>query len=377
MRPAGAKTWVEISRGALEANAETLRKSAGEAKLMAVVKSNAYGHGLQETMRAIEPRYDWFGVDSFAEAISVRRETARPILILGYTTRDNLGAAVNAGFRLTIYDPRTLDALGKLSGNDRKKVRVHLKIETGTSRQGIAPRDIPAFIRRAKSFPNVMIEGASTHYANIEDVDDHAYAALQLRRFVEGLAVLRELGVRPTEIHTACSAAALLFPETVFTMTRTGIALYGLWPSDGTRRLAEKRGLRLRPALVWKTIVAQVKRIKKGSPVSYGLTERVRRDSTVAVLPVGYYDGYDRALSSKGAVLIRGRRAKILGRVCMNMCVVDVTGIPGVQPETEVHLIGGKGNGAISADELATVLGTINYEVVTRINPLIPRVVVE
>jgi alanine racemase len=375
MRPTGAKTWVEVNANALKANAATLRRAIGDAALMAVVKSNAYGHGLIETVECLDSRTDWFGVDSIDEARTVREHSRKPVLILGHTVPENFSEAVRSGFRMTVYDRTALAAIAKAAG--KRDAFLHLKIETGTSRQGILPENIPAFVRAAKRHPNLVIEGASTHYADVENVDDRAYATAQLRRFVDALDLLRTFGIRPKHIHTACSAAALLLPETVFTMARAGIALYGLWPSPGVERLGTAERIRLRPALTWKTVIAQVKRLPKGTPVSYGLTERLRKNSVVAILPIGYWDGFDRGLSSVGEVLVRGKRAKVLGRVCMNMCVIDVTGIPGVRTGTEVTLLGGVGESRVSAEEIAEKLGTINYEAVTRINPRIPRIVVE
>ncbi len=380
MRPAGAKTWVEVSRGALRANAATLKRTIGRGvKLMAVVKSNAYGHGLEEAVRGLgSAPVDWFGVDSLAEAERVRSmDPKKPVLILGYTPLSELARAVAKGFSLTVYNRETVERLGKIA-TARRGANIHLKIETGTSRQGILPEHLASFAKLLKKYPHVRVEGVSTHYANIEDTKDASYAMTQIERFAAGLATLETAGVAPALTHTACSAAVLLYPQTHFSMVRAGIALYGLWPSEETREsvLKSEKKIDLVPALSWKTIVAQVKELPKGAPVSYGLTERLQRDSKTAVLPVGYWDGFDRELSSKGHVLIRGKRAKVLGRVCMNMCVVDVTDIPDARVEDEVVLIGRQGREAIAAEEIASVVGTINYEIVTRINPLAPRVLI-
>lgn len=374
------KTWVEISRSALQHNAAALKQAVGEkVKLMAVVKSNAYGHGTAETVKALASSpVDWFGVDSLREAEAVRAAGSRkPVLILGYTPLADLKRAVRQKFSLTAYNKETLAALLKI-GTSATPARVHLKIETGTSRQGILQGDAPAFAKMVRAGKRLEVEGLSTHYANIEDTTDPAYAMQQLSKFREMVGALAALGVKPAEMHTACSAAALLYPETHFTMIRAGIALYGLWPSKETRVSAAQSGrkVELRPALSWKTVIAQVKPLPEGTAVSYGLTERVSRDSKIAVIPVGYWDGFDRKLSLVGRVLVRGRRAKVLGRVCMNMCVVDVTDVPGVRLEDEVALIGRQGKETIAAEDLASAVGTINYEIVTRINPLAPRVIV-
>jgi len=229
-----------------------------------------------------------------------------------------------------------------------------------------------------KKYPQINIEGIYTHYANIEDTTNHSYARQQLKRFKEAIELLKKNGIKIPLKHTACSAAVILFPETYFDMVRLGISMYGLWPSPETFVSAKEksRKLNLEPALTWKTKIAQIKQIKAGTPISYGLTERVSQDSKIAVLPIGYWDGYDRKLSGIGNVLIRGRRCKVLGRVCMNMIIVDVSHISDVKLEDEVVLLGKQESEEITADELAQKIGTINYEVVTRINPLIPRIVI-
>ncbi len=384
------KTWVEVSREALSSNIKAFRSHIGSsASVMAVVKSNAYGHGLVETANIADAAgAAWFGVDNVDEGLSLRRGgVKKPILILGYTLDSRLKDCVANGLSFVIYNQSSVKALRELKlrplgphpSRNAKAAYVHLKIETGTTRQGVAGEELRSLVKALKKTPGVVIEGASTHYANIEDTTDSSYAELQLKRFGEALKLLKSEGIDPPWKHTACSAAAILFPSTYFNLTRIGIAMYGLWPSKETLAVAkrEKKVLTLGPALSWKTVVAQVKKVKKGSPVSYGLTERVTRDSKLAILPVGYWDGYDRrGLSNVGQVLIRGHRCKVVGRICMNMCVVDVTDVPGIKAEDEVVLLGRQKSETITAEDLASKIGTINYEVVTRINPSTPRIVV-
>ncbi len=374
------KTWVEVSRSALVENATALKRATGpKTALMAVVKSNAYGHGIPETVKALaKAPVDWFGVDALREAETVRRAgTKKPVLILGYTPFADAARAVRQGFSQIVYNKENVARLAK-AGTRRRPAKVHLKLETGTSRQGILPEDLPSFAAYLRRLPTVQVEGVSTHYANLEDTTDPTYAMAQRGRFEDMVATLAREGVKPPMIHSACSAAVLLYPETHYAMARSGIAMYGLWPSKETKVSAMQKGKSptLRPALSWKTVVAQTKTLPEGSPVSYGLTERLGRRSRVAVIPVGYWDGFDRKLSSVGRVLVRGRRAKVLGRVCMNMCVIDVTDIPGVKIEDEVTIIGRQGSDVIAAEDVAAAVGTINYEIVTRINPLIPRILV-
>lgn len=373
------RTWVEVSRSALRHNAAELKRCLSPGTgFMAIVKSNAYGHGIGEVVRAVNRQADWFGVDSLPEAETVRGTgTERPVLIMGYVPREARGRAVRGGFSQVVYDRDSVAELSRRASK-RSPAKVHVKIETGTSRQGVCPEELASFIRFVAGRPNVRLEGLSTHFANIEDTNDPTYAMKQLKRFNEAVRIARDAGQTAEYLHTACSAAILTYPETHFDIVRAGISLYGLWSSGVTRRavLDSGRDIVLRPAMTWKSTIAQVKRIGKGSPVSYGLTERVTRDTVIAVVPVGYWDGLDRKLSSVGNMLIRGRRAKILGRICMNMCVADVTDIRGARPEDEVVLLGRQGDESISAEEMADRIGTINYEVITRVNPTLPRLTV-
>ena len=378
MKNGTAKSWVDVSSSALVSNANELKRLAGDSAFMAVVKSNAYGHGIRQTVKAVNRQADWVGVDSLEEAEIVREaKSKKPTLILGYVPYQLLKSVVKQGFSQVVYSRPTIDLLSRHATKSRP-AKVHIKLETGTSRQGIETKELPTFLRYIYRRPNLIVEGLSTHFANIEDTADPAYAFLQLKRFKEAVKIVERLGKKPPFLHTACSAAAIIYPETQFDLIRTGISLYGLWSSKITKGAAVDRGIniQLKPALTWKTIVAQVKKIRSGTPVSYGLTEKVRRDSIVAIIPVGYWDGFDRGQSSVGNVLICGHRAKVLGRVCMNMTVADVTDIRGVKEENEVVIIGRQGREEISAEEFAERIGTVNYEAVTRINPMLPRIVV-
>jgi alanine racemase len=383
-----SKTWVEISKGALTQNVRAFRRHVGKkTAVMAVVKSNAYGHGLVEVATIVDKEgASWFGVDNVDEGIALRKSgITKPILLLGYTLNERLADCVEHRLSFIVYNLETVKALRALKlkslqghpGLGTKAAFVHVKIETGTTRQGVSGDELRKLVKELKKTPGVVIEGASTHFANIEDTTDHSYAEEQLQRFREGLSILLKEGVDPPWKHAACSAATVLFPDTYFNLVRLGVSMYGLWSSKETHAVANGRAssLRLKPVMTWKTVVAQIKRVKKGTPVSYGLTERVKRDSVLAVLPVGYWDGFDRGLSSVGEVLIRGHRCKIMGRVCMNMCIVDVTDVPRVRVEDEVVLLGEQKGDRISAEDIASKIGSINYEIVTRVNPLLPRIV--
>ncbi|MCK5064503.1 MAG: alanine racemase [Candidatus Fermentibacteraceae bacterium] len=372
--------WIEIEESAPDWNLRQLRACSANGQnfpVCAVVKANAYGHGVRE-ITSLLPSATWFAVNSLDEGLELRNiGIDRPILLLGNVLLDRLAEAIEADLRLTVYNTETLEKLKKAVSQGRP-ARIHIKIETGTNRQGILSENIPEFISRAELIPGIEIEGLSTHFANIEDTLNHEYAVEQLHRFEKALCTFRDAGINPEVIHTACTAAAILFPETHFNMLRTGIGLYGLWPSRETFLSAQTTGRSvpdLKPVLSWKTRIVQIKIIQPGSFVGYGCTFRTNRETRLGVLPVGYADGYDRGCGNSAHVLIRGNRAPLLGRVCMNLLMVDLTDIPQSSLEDEVVLLGKDGDESISAEMMAEWAGTINYEIVTRISPFMPRVI--
>lgn len=379
---AGLAQWVEVSRKALTRNVSQFRRRVGSGrKLLAVVKANAYGHGILEVSRiAIGAGADWLGVNSLEEGIELRRAGVRaPILVLGYVPLGRLGDAVAHGLRLTVYNKASVDGLAAACRRLKKKARVHVKVETGTNRQGVVEGELPAFARSIQRRPGLVLEGLSSHFANIEDTTDHSFPQRQLAAFERSVRGLEKAGIEVPIKHMSCTAATILFPETYFDMVRVGIGLYGLWPSKETYlscALDKRESLTLEPVLTWKARIAQVKRIAKGGAVGYGCTFRATRRTTLAVIPVGYYDGYDRGLSNTAYVLVRGQRAPLRGRVAMNFSTADVTDIPNVGIEDEVVLLGAGGRERITAEQLAALAGTISYEIVARINPLVPRIVV-
>lgn len=368
--------WVELDAGAPEDNLRELRGASAPGVLAcAVVKGNAYGHGVRQ-IAPLLPSADWFAVNSLEEGLELRAiGITRPIVLLGHVALADLSAAIEADLALTVYNRETIQAIAAMPSPPRQ-ARLHIKVETGTGRQGVLAEDLESFVRLAKSAPHVRLEGLSTHFANIEDTTNHAYAEQQLARFTAALELVESLAGRPPIVHAACTAATLLFPQTHFTMLRAGIGLYGLWPSRETYLSARERGgplPALRPVLSWKTHLVQIKSLPEGSFVGYGCSFRTMRRTTVGVLPVGYSDGYDRALGNRAHVLVRGRRAPVIGRICMNLTMVDLTDVPGAGLEEEVVLLGSSGNERISAETMAEWAGTINYEVVARISPLLPR----
>lgn len=388
----GLNSWIEISESAYAANLEFFRRLVGpEVELSAVVKSNAYGHGLLEIAAlAVRHGADSFCVHALDEALALRAAGfAQDVLILGRVPLARLDAVVEHDFRLVLYQLESARSLANVASENRP-ARVHLKIETGTHRQGVEGDDLRELLDFLKTSPQIRVEGVYTHFANIEDTTDHRYARRQAERFQRALAQIEDAGFRPTKRHAACSAAVALFPETHLDMVRLGISQYGFWSSKETRLsfhnlhhdqtdgdAAEAAEDVLRPVMTWKSRISQVKWIPADASVGYGCTYQTTRRTRLAVLPTGYADGYDRKLSSAGHVLVRGRRAPVLGRICMNLTMIDVTDVPDVQVEDEVVLLGRQGEKEITAEQLAALVGTIPYEIVARIAPHMPRIVVD
>jgi alanine racemase len=373
--------WIELQREAPDHNLRELKGGLNrDTILCGVVKSNAYGHGIKEMVPLLASA-DWFAVNSLEEGIELREfGEKRPILVLGHVPLAGLGEAVRYNLDLTVYNRETLESLAGLDLPKNGPARLHLKVETGTGRQGVLPEQVEGFVERLKSVRGAELVGVSTHFANIEDTLNHDYAQLQLDRFGHALQILEALKVRPVHVHTAATAAAILFDKTHFNLVRAGIGIYGLWPSRETY-LSTLLGHRpvpdLRPVLTWKTRIVQIKELPEGSYIGYGCTYRATRPIRVGVLPVGYADGYDRKLGNAAYVLIRGKRAPVIGRVCMNLTMVDISDIPRAVLEDEAVLLGRDGEESITAETMAEWAGTINYEIVTRISPLLPRRVVD
>ena len=380
--PPGTVSWLEIDLAALTANVRAFQGRLGGARLAAVVKSEAYGHGVALVApAALRAGASWLAVWGANEGIPLRALVGPdvPILCLGHTPPQDFADAVAADLRLTLYDPSAIPVLARAARARGRTARVHLKLETGTHRQGLEAGEAVDLARAVAAEPEVLLEGISTHYADIEDTTDHGYAESQMARFTEGVDRVAAAGPRPTVRHTACSAAAILFPRTHFDMARVGIGLYGLWPSRETLVSARERGLSgfaLSPVMTWKALVAQVKDVPAGGYVGYGRTWRAQRRTRIAVIPVGYFEGYSRALSSRAHVLVRGQRAPVLGRVCMNMFMVDVTDVPDAVAGDVAVLLGRDGEESVSAEALAGWAGTIHYEITTRVNPLLPRIAI-
>ncbi|MBI2175672.1 MAG: alanine racemase [Parcubacteria group bacterium] len=374
---------MEISAFALLYNYRLFRRLAGKtAGIMAVVKANAYGHGMAEVAKILatsaspksqvpgsktDSRPLWFGVDSGAEALALRGiGISEPILVLGLICPEEFRGLTANNVSFVLARKEDIDLLPP-------RAKFQIKIETGTNRLGFFPQELPFVIRRLERLRK-RPEGFYTHFADAENTHSRFWKR-QLVEFRRAEGLFLRAWSAPLFKHASATAAALQYPSARFDIVRVGIGLYGLEPDPRLRALPVVQ--KLRPVLSWKTRTVQVKKVLRGATVGYDRTFRARRPMTIAVLPVGYWDGYDRGLSSRGVVLLRGKRARVIGRVCMNMTMVDVSDVPRPGVGEEVTLLGKSRNGEeITVANMARQLHTITYEVVTRINPLIPRVIV-
>jgi alanine racemase len=373
MRPE-RPTWVEIDLSAIGNNTRRLKSLVGpHVRLLATLKADAYGHGALKVARTVlHNGASMLGVATVSEAAPLRKAGINaPILVFGYVPPWQMREAVRLNITVTLYALESALALSRAALALGQSVKIHVKIDTGMGRLGVRSEQIDEILRllqEVSTLPGIELEGMYTHFA-MADAQDLTHAHMQLARFQEVLQVVEAHHLRPPLVHSANSAATFSLPEAHFDMIRPGIALYGLDPSTEVR-LPEG----FRPALSFKTQVAQVKEIPAGECISYGCTYITHRPTRVAVLPVGYADGFRRAPSNWGSVLIHGQEAPILGRVCMDQCIVDVSHISHVRMGDEVVLIGQQGTSTLSAEQVAQRLGTINYEVVSEILARVPRV---
>ncbi len=371
------KTYIALNRKNLLHNLDFFKQLTAS-RLLLTVKANAYGHGLKEILEIVRgyPFIDYFGVDNLAEARQIRAaDINKPVLIFGWSSRQELEEILQNSFETVLPSLESYYEILSIARRRQCQAQVHLKVETGTNRLGMKPRDIIRLLPVWDTH-HLAIKGVYSHFANIEDTSDYSFARKQLAVFN---AFLKRAKFNNVIRHFSCSASALLFPETYYDLVRLGIAAYGYWPSKQTLvSFQERRKLyqSLKPVLSWHTYIAQIKELKAGEAVGYGLSYKAYRRTKIAVIPVGYYDGYPRALSNLSSVIINGEFAPVRGRVCMNMFMVEVTHIKKCAVGTPVILIGEQNGKVVDAEQLAQYAGTINYEILARLNPLLPRIIV-
>lgn len=363
--------YAVVDLEAIAANVKGVGARVGPSvKIMAVVKADAYGHGAVEVSRAaLAAGADWLGVAIPEEGVELRRAGIQaPILVLGPTPpfQADLVAAFDLDQMLSSLP--LAQALSCSAVERGKRIGVHLKVDTGMGRVGVPPSEAVEFAKRILHLPGLDLRGLMTHLARADEADK-THALAQLKRFREVEEALRREGIQGLLRHAANSAAILDLPDAFLDLVRPGIMLYGYYPSK-----AVSRSVPLRPALSLYAQVASLREVQAGIGISYGWTFIAPKPLKVATLPFGYADGYSRLLSNRGEVLIRGKRARVIGRVCMDMVMVDVTDIPGVEVGDEVVVYGRQGEEVISVEEVAEDLGTISYELLSLISKRVPRI---
>lgn len=369
-----SRVWAEIDLSAIADNYRAMKeKLAPGVKMIAVVKTDGYGHGAVPIARMLEPLEEiWgFAVATAEEAYELREQgITKPVLILGYTFEEDYGRLVKEKVRPVVFKYDMAEQMAKAAQVAGEMCYIHLAVDTGMSRIGFSdtPESVET-IRRIKDLPGIEIEGLFTHFARADELDK-SHARAQLRRYIDFYGRLEKAGISIPLRHCSNSAAILELPEAHKGLVRPGITGYGIYPSDEM----DREGIRLRAAMSLKSHVVFIKDVEAGTPVSYGGTYVTEGKRRIATIPVGYGDGYPRSLSNKGCVLIRGKRAPILGRVCMDQFMVDVTDIPEARELDEVVLLGESEGSVLTVDELGELSGRFPYEFVCDIGKRVPRV---
>ena len=376
--------WAQIDLKAIAHNVGELRRiTQPEARLMAVVKANGYGHGAIEVAQcALKNGAATLGVARIEEGIRIREAGIQaPILIFGYTLPERTADLLEYDLTQTVYTYASARVLSQTATSLKKKIKIHLKVDTGMGRLGLLPQNFQGDNSAALAadaieetlaiadLDGLELEGIFTHFATADSADK-TYAEDQLDLFMNFLNRLRKAGLEPPVRHAANSAALIDMPQSHLDMVRPGIASYGLYPSDEV----DKKHVSLKPAMALKARIIHLKKVPAGFAVSYGSTHRTPTATTIATIPIGYADGLNRLLSSSGRMLVHGQRAPIIGRVCMDLTMLDVGHIDNVRMDDEVVIFGQQGNGSITVDEIASSLNTINYEIVSTITARVPRV---
>lgn len=374
-------SWIEISRSALRHNLLVLRSLLDTNVLVSpCLKSNAYGHGLQQmALFLADNGVTHFCVDSLEEGVLIRKAGFQGgVLILGYVQKHEIPMAIDLEMKFLIYEREIARELAKIAHKKNKSPLVHIKIDTGMSRQGFPADEALSFIRFINDLGGLIIEGIATHYAVADELGNPDFFCIQLARFLHLKNQLEQIGINIPLWHSANSAALLAHPSTHFNMVRPGFSLYGGFPSSSVADFCSQKNIVLQPALSFKTKIAALKKISPGSFISYGCSFRTKKETTIAILPIGYNDGINRKRGNCGSVLIKGEKAPIIGNVCMNITIVDVSHIPNLKMEDEVVIIGSQKNHAgesanISLSEIAEEMESIPYEVLTQLRESIPR----
>ncbi len=365
-------TWAEINLDHLAGNFHQVRRRIGPGvKTLVAVKANAYGHGAVGVARRLAAEgADMLGVAAVSELAELRRaEITSPALLLGCTLPEWLGAALDLDGRLTVCDLDSAHAVAAAARACHRRAIVHVKVDTGMGRLGVPYAEAPDLVRALSRMPDILVEGIFTHFASADEADKY-FTYHQVVRFREVTGAIEAAGIGIPLKHAANSSAVLDVPESYLTMVRPGLILYGLHPGEGV-----SRDMVIKPVLSLKTRIMFLKTLKPGDTVSYNRRFTATRPSRAATLPIGYADGLSRDLSNRGQALVGGVRVPIIGTVCMDQTVIDVTDVPGVRVGDEVVVYGEQGGARISVEEVAALLGTIPYVITCAIGRRVPRIV--
>jgi alanine racemase len=369
----GRPTWAEIDLDALAHNFHTIRKHVGpQVKVLAAVKANAYGHGAVECSRRLQDEgVDWFGVALPEEGIELRQGgITKPILCLGGFWKDQEKTCLQNNLTPVVYRLNAIESLDRGAGDAGIVADVHVKIDTGMGRLGVRLDEIAEFCDSIKRCKDIRVDGLITHLASADDEAQEGFTRTQLERFQRAVETFREHGFKPSLIHAANSAAAFAFPDSSMNMVRPGGALYGFVRDVFPPTFAAPP---LRPVMSLRSRIMLLKTVAKGEKLGYGCTFETTRDSVIATIPIGYDDGYRRALSNRGRVIVGGKFAPVVGRVSMDLTLIDVTDVAGVSMDDQVILLGTDESLKITAEDLAETVGTISYEITCGISNRVPR----
>lgn len=377
--------WLTVDLRAIDHNIRQIRQlQKPGTKLIAIVKANAYGHGMFEVgLQAFKSGADMLGVVNASEALSLRKKgVIKPIVVLGPTAKEEMLELIKQKVSFTVIDAKSFQDASRVATVLQKRAQIHIKIETGINRLGFSIDDAPSFIKKIKNHRWLELEGIFTHLASVEELNN-SYTKNQLFQFDKVLARIAkgDIGIDSTQVpyvSAAASAAAMLIPESRYNTVRLGIAMYGLWPSRGVeawaRRVLKTKKVKLKPALKYKTRLVAIRKIAAGSFVGYGSTFQAPKPMILGIVPVGYAEGIDRGLSNMGFMLLNGAVVPIVGRVCMNMTILDITKRPKAKEGDEVVIIGTSRAKKILATDMADWAGTINYEITTRLPEHLVRI---
>jgi alanine racemase len=367
-------TFAEVDLSAMRDNTAAVRRAVGPLiKILPAVKANGYGHGAVQTARAcLAGGADGFCVATVEEAVELREAGfSQLLLVLGCSPPQAAQEIVSRDLSATVCDLRFAHALSNAAQSLGRQVRVHIKVDTGMGRIGISPEIAAGFVSEVASLPGALVEGVYTHFSSADD-QDQDFTITQIARFVDAVDSIRGRGLNPQMVHASNSPGIVAFPQADFDAVRPGIILYGAHPIEDAGA-QPARDIRVRGALTLKTRIAFLKRCKAGEPISYGRTCTTTRGSVIATIPIGYADGYSRMLSNKGQACVRGVRVPVVGRVCMDQVMLDVTDVPGVTVGDEVILLGG-GVDYLATNRLAELIGTVAQDVTCAISSRVPRV---